>query len=108
MGRKKRNWLSDLEQASVKYGAKIISIENKDKLKRYYPDIPFLKNNLIIKVKSMYIFCDQIKRNLCKGNSVLHQGMNFEFWICDNKQVINKIDISQRIKLMNDIKQYKK
>jgi hypothetical protein len=76
---------------------------NYNKNHKYYPDIPFLKNNLIIEVKSIYTYFKDIDKNFKKGRSVMAKDLIFEIWICDNKNVITVINLKQRLDLMNEI-----
>ena len=59
---------------------------------RYYPDIPFLKQNKIIEVKSDYTFYANFYINLLKAQCVFEKGYDFEFWIYDNKKKLSIID----------------
>ena len=59
----------------------------KDKKQhKYYPDIPFLRENKIIEVKSNYTFYADLYENILKAKCVIQQGLDFEFWIYDNKK----------------------
>ena len=59
----------------------------KDKKQhKYYPDIPFLRENKIIEVKSNYTFYADLYENILKAKCVIEKGLNFEFWIYDNKK----------------------
>ena len=81
--------------------------EYLNKKRRYYPDIPFLRKNLIIEVKSDYTFYNQIKRNLLKAKSVIEKGINFEFWIYENnrnKNILSYNIIRSKFKINNEIK----
>jgi hypothetical protein len=81
--------------------------EYLSKKHRYYPDIPFLRENLIIEVKSDYTFYKEIKRNLLKAKSVIEKGINFEFWIYHNngnKNILSNKLISSKLKINDEIK----
>ena len=59
----------------------------KDKKQhKYYPDIPFLRENKIIEVKSDYTFYADLYVNILKAKCVIQQDLDFEFWIYDNKK----------------------
>ena len=59
--------------------------EINNKKHRYYPDIPFIRMNKIIEVKSNYTFYKELCKNLKKAECVIKQGFDFEFWIYDTK-----------------------
>ena len=61
---------------------------DNEKEHRYFPDIPFLKQNKIIEVKSKWTLCADLDINLKKWESVIDKGFNFELWINDNKDNI--------------------
>ena len=80
--------------------------EHNNKKHRYYPDIPFLKNNLIIEVKSDYTFYKQICRNLKKALSVLNKDIRFEFWVYKGKSlefVIDTVQMKNKFNLMIEL-----
>ena len=80
--------------------------EYKKKKHRYYPDIPFLRENLIIEVKSDYTFYKQLARNLMKAKCVITNEKGFEFWIYDNKcnkTVLGNEFISNKHKVNKEI-----
>jgi hypothetical protein len=62
-----------------------------DKSHRYYPDIYISSQNRIIEVKSPYTFNKCLEKNKCKMKQCIKDGIKFEFWICDTKQVIKII-----------------
>lgn len=81
-----------------------------DKSHRYYPDIPFLRENLVIEVKSTYTFYRDIIINLEKAKCVINSNLEFEFWIFSkngkNKQILNSSSINNRIKLHEELVSY--
>jgi hypothetical protein len=89
---------------------KIMYIINK-KTHRYYPDIPFLRNNKIIEVKSYYtLYNYHFEKNIKKAECVINKGYDFEWWIFDDKNELtiintnfieNKFLINKHISLMN-------
>lgn len=68
--------------------------EINNKKHRYYPDIPFIRMNKIIEVKSDYIFYKELYKNLKKAECVIKQGFDFEFWIYDSK--FNKLILDNK------------
>lgn len=48
---------------------------------RYYPDIYIKSENRVVEVKSVYTFNKEKEKNLLKRDSVLNQGINFNFII---------------------------
>ena len=81
--------------------------EHNSKKHRYYPDIPFFKNNLIIEVKSNYTFYKEICKNLKKALSVLDKEIKFEFWVYNEKTIefiIDTMQLKNKFKLMKQIK----
>lgn len=77
---------------------------------RYYPDIPFMKHNLIIEIKSTWTFVKDLKRIWLKAWAVIDQGYNFEIVICsatDILQVITKEEILVKRQLYNIIQVWK-
>ena len=67
---------------------------NDGKKHRYHKggDIPFLKENKLIEVKSSYTFYADFYVNLLKAQCVLEKGYDFEFWVYDNKKELSIID----------------
>jgi len=65
-------------------------LNNKHKV--YFPDIPFLRNNKIIEVKSVWTHQLDIKKNIKKAECVINKGYAFEWWIFDNKKELTIID----------------
>jgi len=67
---------------------------NDGKKHRYHNggDIPFLKENKLIEVKSDYTFYADFYVNLLKSQCVLEKGYDFEFWVYDNKKELSIID----------------
>ena len=55
-------------------------------------DIPFLKENKIIEVKSDYTFYLEFYKNLLKSQCVLEIGYDFEFWVYDKNKELSIID----------------
>jgi hypothetical protein len=68
---------------------------------KYYPDIPFLRENKIIEVKSNYTFYADLYENILKAKCVIEKGLNFEFWIYDNKK--NKLVLEIDLFKNNDV-----
>jgi len=67
---------------------------NDGKKHRYHKggDIPFLKENKLIEVKSPHTFYADFYVNLLKAQCVLENGYDFEFWVYDNKKNLSIID----------------
>lgn len=65
--------------------------EFNNKKHRYYPDIYIPSQKRIIEVKSEYTYNKQLEQNHCKREQVIKDGYTFEFWICNKKEVIEKI-----------------
>ena len=67
---------------------------NDGKKHRYHKggDIPLLKENKLIEVKSPYTFYKNFYVNLLKSQCVLEKGYDFEFWVYDNKKELSIID----------------
>jgi len=67
---------------------------NDGKKHKYHKggDIPFLKENKLIEVKSDYTFYANFYVNLLKAQCVLEKGYDFEFWVYDNKKFLSIID----------------
>jgi hypothetical protein len=74
----------------VKKMPKVMYTQN-DKVRRYYPDIYIPSQNRIIEVKSAYTFNRYLEQNKCKMRKCIEDGIKFEFWICDTKNVIKII-----------------
>jgi hypothetical protein len=74
----------------IKKMPKVIYTLN-DKSHRYYPDIYIQSQNKIIEVKSPYTFNKCLEQNKCKMKQCIEDGIKFEFWICDTKQVVKII-----------------
>ena len=55
-------------------------------------DIPFLKNNKLIEVKSDYTFYADFHVNLLKAQCVIEKGFEFEFWIYNGKKELIIVD----------------
>jgi len=72
----------------------IYKSKNNDKLTehQYHPDILFLRENLIIEVKSKYTFRLEICKNLKKAKSVINKGYRFQFWIFGEKDEFDIIE----------------
>ena len=62
----------------------------KGKNHRYYPDLYLPRENKFIEVKSKYTYLNQREQNQTKRACVLGMGYEFEFWICDKKEVLYK------------------
>ena len=52
----------------------------------YFPDIFIPKDNLIIEVKSYYIYKLHLIKNILKSHAVRNLKYNYEIWIFDNKR----------------------
>ena len=90
----------------IKWDDNIFWYYHHDIKRRYYPDIPFLKNNLIIEVKSNYTFYKELYKNLKKADAVLKENINFEFWVYDHKNLEINIDtmmLKNKFNLMEEI-----
>lgn len=78
-----------------------------DKSHRYYPDIRFSRENLIIEVKSVYTFYRDIVINLEKAKCVINSNLEFEIWIFSkngkNKKILDSSTIINRIKLHEEL-----
>ena len=72
---------SDIEE----YTGKIWYNDSENKKRKYYPDIYIISENKIIEVKSYYTYDSAFSINMRKKNSCLALGLNFEFWIYDEK-----------------------
>jgi len=59
----------------------------------YYPDIFVSSANLLIEVKSSWTWQQDREKNMLKANACKEAGYNFEFWICSDKEVLEKIRI---------------
>jgi len=70
--------------------------------RRYFPDFPFFRENLIIEVKSEYTYRVNFTKNMNKAWCVLDSGYDFVIMICDKKAVI-KIITGDEIQLRRDI-----
>lgn len=62
----------------------------KGKKHRYYPDLYLPQENKFIEVKSKYTYLNQREQNQAKRECILGMGYEFEFWICDKKEVLYK------------------
>jgi hypothetical protein len=67
---------------------------NDGKKHRYHKggDIPFLRENKIIEVKSDYTFYADFYVNLLKAQCVLEKGFGFEFWVYDKNKELSIMD----------------
>lgn len=61
-----------------------------DKKSVYHPDIYLKSENKIIEVKSLYWYNYSLGRNLTKKRKCEQLGYNFEFWVYDPKNNLNK------------------
>ena len=52
----------------------------------YLPDLYILDTNMIIEVKSEYIYNKELQQNIQKAKCCIAQGYEFEFWIYDEKK----------------------
>ena len=59
--------------------------------KRYFPDIFIPKDKLIIEVKSTWTFKKDFEKNLAKRIGVINAYLKFQFWICNNTEIIQII-----------------
>ena len=85
--------------------------EINNKKHRYYPDIPFIRINKIIEVKSDYTFYKDLYKNLKKAECVIKQGFDLEFWIYDsnfNKFILDNKTIELKQELHKELIQKKK
>jgi hypothetical protein len=57
----------------------------KNKIRKYYPDIYLISGHKIVEIKSKYTYETHIVVNKRKKNACLNLGLNFEFWIYDEK-----------------------
>ena len=64
-----------------------ILYEYNNKQKYYFPDIYLPHMNLIIEVKSTWIYKKEEEKNQIKAAAARAQGYQFEFWIFNNKGV---------------------
>lgn len=87
--------LEQLEKNFIADDFKTPTIEYKlnNKNKKYYPDIFLPEENLIIEVKSTYWLNKQYEKNLTIQKHVLSQGYDFQFWVFDNKDNLQIINI---------------
>lgn len=68
----------------------VFMYEYKGEQCRYYPDIYIPSQKRIIKVKSTYTYEHQIEQNECKKKYAIQDGYAFEFWIYDDKKILEK------------------
>jgi hypothetical protein len=76
--------LNITKSSSIKY-----FYENKNKI--YYPDFFLSKYNLIVEIKSDYIYNKYLQKNLAKQQACLDRGYNFIFIINKNYEEFEKI-----------------
>ncbi len=84
--------------------------EINNKKHKYYPDIPFIRINKIIEVKSDYTFYKELCKNLKKAECVIKQRFDLEFWIYDskfNKLIFNNKTIELKQELHKELIQKK-
>ena len=82
--------------------------EINNKKHRYYPDIPFIRINKIIEVKSTYTFYKELYKNLKKAECVIKHGFDFEIWIYYskfNKLIFNNKTIELKQELHKELLQ---
>ena len=72
-----------------RYDLPVINYTYNDKTKRYFPDIWIPHINLIIEVKSQWIYNKQLEINKSKEKYTKDCGYEYEVWIFDRKA--NKI-----------------
>ena len=70
---------------------KKVPVIKYDRNRHYYPDFFIASKNLIIEVKSNHTYQSQIFRNIQKANAAVELGFDFQFWICNAKQLKSKI-----------------
>lgn len=58
---------------------------------RYYPDVLIISTNTIVEVKSTRTFAVQRTKNMLKRQAILDMGLNFEFWIFDEKGLVETL-----------------
>lgn len=80
-------------EADIISGRKIPSIPyiENDKSRKYFPDFYIKSENLIIEVKSLFIYEREIVRNELKKNASINIGYKFEFWIFDGTGTLTEI-----------------
>jgi very-short-patch-repair endonuclease len=71
-----------------------IKYEFDEKIKTYHPDFYNKKNNLIIEIKSDYIYNKDVDKNIAKKKSCISQGYNFIFIINKNYSEFENIVFS--------------
>jgi len=82
---------------------KRIQYKLDDIIHYYFPDIPFLRDNLIIEVKSTWtMYNEKIRKNIKKALCVLNKNINFQFWIYDKNKNLIILD-GKFIKIKNEI-----
>ena len=63
----------------------------ENKKHRYYPDIYIKSSNTIIEIKSTYTFEVKKEINLKKRQACIEAGVNFEFWVMNEKgEILSK------------------
>lgn len=65
----------------------------KDRTSIYYPDIFIPSKNLIIEVKSTYTYKADLVKNYEKCMRCQQMGLNFQFWICSDREVLEIKDV---------------
>jgi very-short-patch-repair endonuclease len=70
-----------------------ISYRYENKNKKYFPDFYLPDYNLIVEIKSSYIYEKHKKQNLCKRKACINNGYNYIFIINKNYSKFNKIII---------------
>lgn len=65
----------------------IIKYNNNNKIKRYFPDIYIPHKNLIIEVKSKWIYNKQLDINKIKEEITKEMGYNYEVWFFNPKGI---------------------
>lgn len=68
-----------------RYKLPLINYTINEKTKRYFPDIYIPDSNLIIEVKSDWIYNKQLEQNQIKEKYTRENGYNYEVWIFDRK-----------------------
>ncbi len=74
-----------------------IDYKYNDKTKRYFPDIYIPDRNLIIEVKSDWIYNKQLELNKIKEEYTKKLGYNYEIWIFDRKGIKLDLDTINQI-----------
>jgi hypothetical protein len=85
---------SDIKFSEICYKKKempVITFMWQNKIKRYFPDFYIPHKNLIIEIKSTWTYKKYLQINVLKKQAAINLGFNFEFWICSDKKILEKI-----------------